>query len=247
MHDTLQLSVAVSDNKAAPRGVLMFLTGGPGQPGLPSLLRNALRLAPVLSAYRLVMIDQRGTGAGAIQCPALQLEVGTSDIAVPLPAAVRDCAERLGERRVPLLHGGHRRRPRLAAARAGRGPVDARRRVVRDLRRGALCRRAPSQRQGAGAGLGAPARRPPRRRRALPHRSARDRACPTCLVRRDLVRVRPGSGAELACSPRRGRRGALRRRRRVGVRRSDLPGRARRDPLCAAGRSRTARLARSGR
>jgi len=76
--------------------VLLFLTGGPGQPGLPSVARIATRLAPVLPAYRLVMVDQRGTGATAIRCPALQAQVGTSDIAAPTPAAVRDCAGRLG-------------------------------------------------------------------------------------------------------------------------------------------------------
>jgi len=79
--------------------VLLFLTGGPGQPGLPSVARIATRLAPVLPAYRLVMVDQRGTGATAIRCPVLQAQVGTSDIAAPTPAAVRDCAGRLGATR----------------------------------------------------------------------------------------------------------------------------------------------------
>jgi len=92
---TLKLNVAVADNTRADRGVLLFLTGGPGQPGIPSVARIATRLAPVLAAYRLVMIDQRGTGGTAIQCPKLQAEAGTSDIARPTPAAVRDCAGRL--------------------------------------------------------------------------------------------------------------------------------------------------------
>jgi pimeloyl-ACP methyl ester carboxylesterase len=96
---SLELNVAVSDNKAAPRGVLLFLTGGPGQPGLPSLARITLRLAPVLNAYRLVMVDQRGTGGTAIYCPDLQEQVGSSDITRPTQAAVRDCANRLGGRR----------------------------------------------------------------------------------------------------------------------------------------------------
>jgi pimeloyl-ACP methyl ester carboxylesterase len=96
---TLELNVAAADNRDAPRGVLLFLTGGPGQPGVPSVPRIALRLAPVLRAYRLVMIDQRGTGGTAIFCPELQEQVGTSDIAPPTPAAVRDCASRLGPRR----------------------------------------------------------------------------------------------------------------------------------------------------
>jgi pimeloyl-ACP methyl ester carboxylesterase len=99
VHGTLNLSVAAADNSRADRGVLLFLTGGPGQPGLPSVARIVTRLAPVLSAYRLVMVDQRGTGATAIRCPALQAQVGTSDIAAPTPVAVRACAGRLGATR----------------------------------------------------------------------------------------------------------------------------------------------------
>ena len=40
----LSLQVAVSDVAAAPRGVLLLLTGGPGQPGLPFVSRLASRL-----------------------------------------------------------------------------------------------------------------------------------------------------------------------------------------------------------
>jgi pimeloyl-ACP methyl ester carboxylesterase len=95
---TLRLNVAVSDNATASRGVLLFLTGGPGQPGVPSVTRISQRIAPVLGAYRLVLLDQRGTGGTAIQCPRLQAQVGSSDIAPPTPAAVRDCAKSLGRR-----------------------------------------------------------------------------------------------------------------------------------------------------
>jgi len=57
--------------------VLLFLTGGPGQPGVPFVQRIAYRIAPALKDYRLVMFDQRGTGQfGAINCPALQTAVG---------------------------------------------------------------------------------------------------------------------------------------------------------------------------
>jgi pimeloyl-ACP methyl ester carboxylesterase len=96
---TLRLNVAVADNAKTPRGVLLFLTGGPGQPGVASVERVAARLAPVLSDYRLVMVDQRGTGGTAIRCPQLQAQVGTSDIAVPSTAAVRACAAKLGRTR----------------------------------------------------------------------------------------------------------------------------------------------------
>jgi pimeloyl-ACP methyl ester carboxylesterase len=96
---TLELNVAAADNRNAPRGVLLFLTGGPGQPGLAVVRDLALRLTPILSDYRLVMIDQRGTGGTAIDCPALQDQVGMSDITPPTPAAVQGCARRLGARR----------------------------------------------------------------------------------------------------------------------------------------------------
>jgi pimeloyl-ACP methyl ester carboxylesterase len=96
---TLRLNVAAADNTKAPRGVLLFLTGGPGQPGVAAVERVAARLTPVLSAYRLVMVDQRGTGGTAIRCPQLQAQVGTSDIAVPTAAAVRACAAQRGRTR----------------------------------------------------------------------------------------------------------------------------------------------------
>ena len=95
----LQLNVAAADNTRADRGVLLFLAGGPGQPGVSAVGRVASRLTPLLAGYRLVMVDQRGTGGTAIQCPSLQAEVGSSDLAVPTAAAVRDCASRLGSTR----------------------------------------------------------------------------------------------------------------------------------------------------
>jgi pimeloyl-ACP methyl ester carboxylesterase len=95
----LRLRVGVSDNATAPRGVLLLLTGGPGQPGPGLLGRVAARFAAYASEYRLVMIDQRGTGEGAIDCPGLQAEVGSSDVLTPSPQAVRDCAALLGRTR----------------------------------------------------------------------------------------------------------------------------------------------------
>jgi pimeloyl-ACP methyl ester carboxylesterase len=97
---TLGLQVAVADNEGAPRGVLVLLTGGPGQPGAPFVARLGGRLGPaVTSAYRLVMLDQRGTGAAALDCPALQAGVGSSDLLVPPAGSVEACAASLGPRR----------------------------------------------------------------------------------------------------------------------------------------------------
>ncbi|HET9141155.1 alpha/beta hydrolase [Actinophytocola sp.] len=97
--DRLRLKVAMADNVDAPRGVLVVLSGGPGQPGVPFFqpLRESLRGA--LTDYRLVMIDQRGTGETAVSCPQVQREVGSSDIRAASPEAVRACADSLGERR----------------------------------------------------------------------------------------------------------------------------------------------------
>jgi len=96
---TLRLHVATADNDDAPRGVLLLLTGGPGQPGVSLVPRMRQRISYLLDEYQLVMIDQRGTGEGAIDCPRLQAEVGSSDITPPSVAAVQECADLLGETR----------------------------------------------------------------------------------------------------------------------------------------------------
>jgi pimeloyl-ACP methyl ester carboxylesterase len=93
---SLDLAVAAADNTDAPRGVLLFLTGGPGQPGIPFVRKTEATLAPVLDDYRLVMVDQRGTGANALVCPHLQRQLGASDLFVPTGEAVRECADRVG-------------------------------------------------------------------------------------------------------------------------------------------------------
>lgn len=93
---TLQLAVGVQSETAAPQGVLVLLTGGPGQPGLPLINHVRIRLGAALAGYRLVMFDQRGTGAGALRCPALQAAAGGSDLVVPPPGAVPACAHALG-------------------------------------------------------------------------------------------------------------------------------------------------------
>jgi pimeloyl-ACP methyl ester carboxylesterase len=99
MRGTLRLAVAAADNGRAPRGVLLLITGGPGQPGVPSLPRIQKLLGAELADYRVVVYDQRGTGNGALDCAALQSEMGSSDLYPPTAAAVRSCARRLGDRR----------------------------------------------------------------------------------------------------------------------------------------------------
>src|SRR5438067_6170516 len=96
---SLRLAVAAADGASATRGVLLFLAGGPGQPAIPALPRIVPALRPLLTEYRLVVYDQRGTGAGALECPALQRAMGFSDLLSPPADAVRACAARLGAKR----------------------------------------------------------------------------------------------------------------------------------------------------
>jgi pimeloyl-ACP methyl ester carboxylesterase len=97
---TLHLRVGMGDNVNAPHGVLLVLSGGPGQPGLPILHGYVSRaLAAEQHQYRIVVFDQRGTGAGALNCKALQREMGSSDLTPPKASAVRACARKLGTRR----------------------------------------------------------------------------------------------------------------------------------------------------
>jgi pimeloyl-ACP methyl ester carboxylesterase len=93
---TLHLAVGVQSRTRAPRGVLVLLAGGPGQPGVALLRRIQQRLGAALDGYRLVMFDQRGTGAGALRCPALQAAAGSSDLVVPPLGAVAACANAIG-------------------------------------------------------------------------------------------------------------------------------------------------------
>src|SRR6188472_365908 len=95
----LRLAVAAADNADAPKGVLLALTGGPGQGGVAFVPRARRRMRRLLHDYRLVMLDQRGTGAGALRCPALQRAMGTSDLTVPPRGTVEACAHALGPRR----------------------------------------------------------------------------------------------------------------------------------------------------
>jgi pimeloyl-ACP methyl ester carboxylesterase len=97
---TLHLRVGMGDNVQAPHGMLLVLSGGPGQPGLPILDGYVSRaLSAERQQYRIVVFDQRGTGAGALDCKALQREMGSSDLTPPKASAVRACAHKLGARR----------------------------------------------------------------------------------------------------------------------------------------------------
>lgn len=60
---TLGLQVAMANDVRAPKGVLLFLTGGPGEAAVPFADGIAHSRLPELAAdYRFVFVDQRGTG-----------------------------------------------------------------------------------------------------------------------------------------------------------------------------------------
>jgi pimeloyl-ACP methyl ester carboxylesterase len=94
---SLDLRVAVTGRASDP--VVVFLTGGPGEPGEPFHNRGLADLGPLRNRVRLVTIDQRGTGPHALNCPDLQKAMGASDLAPPPEKAVTDCAKRLGDDR----------------------------------------------------------------------------------------------------------------------------------------------------
>jgi pimeloyl-ACP methyl ester carboxylesterase len=98
-HGTLRLAVGIQRVARLVHGVVLVLTGGPGQPGIPLIPRVLLHFGRALDGYRLVMFDQRGTGAGALRCPALQAAAGSSDLAVVPAQVVASCARELGPSR----------------------------------------------------------------------------------------------------------------------------------------------------
>jgi pimeloyl-ACP methyl ester carboxylesterase len=95
----LRLRVAFQNVARAPRGALVFLTGGPGQAGVPFISRVHKVSGSAFAGYRLVMFDQRGTGPNALRCPALQAALGSSDLKVAPPGTVAACARKIGPNR----------------------------------------------------------------------------------------------------------------------------------------------------
>lgn len=93
---TLRLPVAVEATYRPGRDrLLIALTGGPGQPGVPFARGLADSMRPLLArGERLAVIDQRGTGReGALRCDGLQRLRGLDAF---LPEAVGACGARLG-------------------------------------------------------------------------------------------------------------------------------------------------------
>lgn len=96
--ERLPLFVVAGGKLDADR-TLVFLTGGPGQAGSGAAERVIGRFGGASAGIRIVLVDQRGTGARALSCPRLQDEVGTSDLTVPTPDTVQACGDALGPKR----------------------------------------------------------------------------------------------------------------------------------------------------
>jgi pimeloyl-ACP methyl ester carboxylesterase len=94
---TLKLQVEVANNVHAPKGVLLFISGGPGSYGANYSEGLAQRFPAVTKQYRWASLDVRGTGqSGARDCPALQRQVGSDDLTIPTLAAINQCRTLLG-------------------------------------------------------------------------------------------------------------------------------------------------------
>jgi len=94
---TIPLHFAARTSFPRTGKILIALTGGPGQPGVDFATSSATSLAPALRQYRLVTLDQRGTGkSGALRCPQVQ---ALRDLDAFLPATVAGCASQIGPRR----------------------------------------------------------------------------------------------------------------------------------------------------
>ena len=93
----VRLKVAAQRHYPRGAGLLIGLAGGPGQGAVSFADQFAVTLAPMLKRYRLVVIDQRGTGdSGALSCPRVQ-KLTEADLFDP--SMVRDCAQLIGPRR----------------------------------------------------------------------------------------------------------------------------------------------------
>ena len=89
---TLRLNVERLPARQSRRGVMVLLTGGPGQAGTPISPDDPVGSA--IPGFDLVMLDQRGTGKGALRCRALDTPDSSET-----PDAVGRCAAQVGPSR----------------------------------------------------------------------------------------------------------------------------------------------------
>ncbi len=93
----LELRVAAQRPERSRRGVVLALSGGPGQGAVGFARAFAESLGPLLRDRRLVVLDQRGTGrSAAVNCPALQRIPALDPVR---PSLIAECARRQGPAR----------------------------------------------------------------------------------------------------------------------------------------------------
>jgi pimeloyl-ACP methyl ester carboxylesterase len=91
------IALHFAEQRPDARPVLLALTGGPGQSAVLDASRFVTSLAPALPRYRLVVLDQRGTGqSGALDCAPLQRLSELSTLSATLDA---QCATQIGPQR----------------------------------------------------------------------------------------------------------------------------------------------------
>ena len=94
---TVPLRVARERRAVGGGRVLIWLAGGPGEAAVSVAPFFRQQLTPALGGHRLVVLDQRGTGAsGALHCPGVERSPPVSSALARLLAA---CAAELGQRR----------------------------------------------------------------------------------------------------------------------------------------------------
>lgn len=92
---TIDLPVVVEKGSEP---LMLILGGGPGQ-GMTQYAESIIRgYGDMIPGYRFAVLDQRGTGRVAINCPSLQ-KADLNDLTVPPLGTVEDCGRRLGETR----------------------------------------------------------------------------------------------------------------------------------------------------
>jgi pimeloyl-ACP methyl ester carboxylesterase len=90
---TITLNVMWKSARVADtEGALFALAGGPGQAATPFAPEFAAALAPALDTRDLIVFDQRGTGASALDCPGAAM-------ALTYQQYVQECASELGTER----------------------------------------------------------------------------------------------------------------------------------------------------
>ncbi|HYF25730.1 MAG TPA: alpha/beta fold hydrolase [Baekduia sp.] len=94
---TLRLRVAAEPARRSDKGVVIALSGGPGQGAVQFGRGFRETLAPLIRRKRLVLLDERGTGgSAALRCSNLQRLTGIDPVR---PSLIGSCAQDLGPAR----------------------------------------------------------------------------------------------------------------------------------------------------